>query len=446
MASLPVELLSEIFVHSMPETHSNASIHDSPLLLTRVCRLWRDLAFATPVLWAAFSIELVSDKKILSPNNANLWLSRSQNLPLSIYVEDSSVSEPDLQRWAFYEELCRHAHRWQDVTLNIPFTILWRLPIQHRGALVMLERLKMGRDEGEQYVPDHRVTTFMTAPQLRAVDITLDADQTVNVQGISLPWAQLTVFRGRPFATDECLFVLLQATRLTECEFDDIIEGNSYEYVVAPSLQVLRLDSFPLHTCAPVMSLLTVPTLRKLALGSKTQNAPGDIVWPAFRRFLSRSSCSLTHLLISANTSVSEWDRIMLHYSLFPLLEHLEIFWFHEDSNIVPLIQTSDTGTPLPRLHAIVLHSQTSPKEASLMNIISLLFARTADDWPATSLRRFEYTWDTVLETKYLLDETVRALTRCREILACVPFRFGGSNYSQGHWQPLISYVTVATL
>ncbi|KAF7294635.1 hypothetical protein MIND_01000100 [Mycena indigotica] len=413
ISSLPAELLAEIFAHSLPELHSSPRIHNSPLLLTRVSRLWHDVALATPVLWATFSTTFASSKNILPLEIVERWLSRSQNLPLSIYVDDSidyESTDPDPHLWAFYEQLCRHAQRWQDVTLNIPFTLLWRLPIQQ--PLEMLERLKMGRDEEGQSVSDRQITAFMTAPRLRVADIVLDVDEVMTAQGLALPWAQLSVFRGRLFNWNECLYVLAQATCLAECEFNDVVGGYvPGDGVVAPSLQVLRLDASGLHKCTRLMSWVTVPNLRKFALGSKTQTTPDHITWPVFRRFLSRSSCALTHLHISANTSFSEWDQLVSRHSLFPLLEHLEIFWFHDDSNLAPLIQTSDAGAPLPRLHTVVLHSQTSPKDASLMNIISLLFARTAEDWPATRLSRFEYKWDITLDTEYLvaIDETVWA-------------------------------------
>ncbi|KAF7294604.1 hypothetical protein MIND_00997000 [Mycena indigotica] len=392
MSSLPVELLIEIFTHSLPETPSNPSIHDSPLLLTRVCRLWHDVALATPLLWTSFSVNFALYEDTLPFQIAKLWLSRSQNLPLSIYVDDSldGDDDPEPQRWAFYEELCRHAHRWQNAALNLPFTILWRLPIQQ--PLGMLESLKMGRDDSGQSVPNRKVSTFMTAPRLKSVEIWLDNDEAMNIQGIGLPWAQLTVFRGRLFTNDECLFVLLQAPQLVECDFNDIVDGYVPDAnVVTPFLRVLQLDEASGHSCACILSFLTAPNLNKFICGARKQDDTDDnSLWP-LREFLSRSCSSLTQLHISMNQSTREWDKLMLCLPFMSLLEHLEIFWFHEDFDLTPL-----SDALLPRLRTLVFNSHTVPGNVTVMNLLSLLLVRTSEEWVVTNgvcLGRFKFTW-----------------------------------------------------
>ncbi|OAX34396.1 hypothetical protein K503DRAFT_648634, partial [Rhizopogon vinicolor AM-OR11-026] len=49
---LPVEVLCQIFVHCLPETdHLRISPGLAPLLLTRVCRRWKEVAVNSPRLW-----------------------------------------------------------------------------------------------------------------------------------------------------------------------------------------------------------------------------------------------------------------------------------------------------------------------------------------------------------------------------------------------------------
>ncbi|KIK33520.1 hypothetical protein CY34DRAFT_38321, partial [Suillus luteus UH-Slu-Lm8-n1] len=53
ISRLPAELLSEIFTHTLPpfDGFLPPSKLRPPILLTRVCRRWREVAVGTPNLW-----------------------------------------------------------------------------------------------------------------------------------------------------------------------------------------------------------------------------------------------------------------------------------------------------------------------------------------------------------------------------------------------------------
>ncbi|OAX31914.1 hypothetical protein K503DRAFT_702951, partial [Rhizopogon vinicolor AM-OR11-026] len=52
ISHLPVEVLLQIFHHCLPETdHLQDSPKLTPIVLTRICRQWRDIAVNTPSLW-----------------------------------------------------------------------------------------------------------------------------------------------------------------------------------------------------------------------------------------------------------------------------------------------------------------------------------------------------------------------------------------------------------
>ncbi|KAJ7486614.1 hypothetical protein FB451DRAFT_1126863 [Mycena latifolia] len=55
--TLPFELTSEIFLHCLPNTPIEPSPTTAPLLLTRVCKQWRDIALAEGRLWASLQID-----------------------------------------------------------------------------------------------------------------------------------------------------------------------------------------------------------------------------------------------------------------------------------------------------------------------------------------------------------------------------------------------------
>ncbi|KAJ7160248.1 hypothetical protein C8R46DRAFT_1223729 [Mycena filopes] len=77
--TIPFEITAEIFVHCLPSTPAPASLTIAPMLLARICRLWRNIAWSTPKLWAALRIT-----KWDVPNPAlltRLWFSRAGGAP-----------------------------------------------------------------------------------------------------------------------------------------------------------------------------------------------------------------------------------------------------------------------------------------------------------------------------------------------------------------------------
>ncbi|TDL13631.1 hypothetical protein BD410DRAFT_735089 [Rickenella mellea] len=54
---LPFELLAKIFLFCLPITFPRPSRREAPLLLGRVCRVWRSVSLHTPQLWAQIILE-----------------------------------------------------------------------------------------------------------------------------------------------------------------------------------------------------------------------------------------------------------------------------------------------------------------------------------------------------------------------------------------------------
>ena len=91
---LPVEVLSQIFVHCLPETnHLKVSSKLAPMLLTRICRHWREVAVNIPSLWCRLSVEVADWSVANWPEVAFChcsWLERSQERPLSLATSPCS--------------------------------------------------------------------------------------------------------------------------------------------------------------------------------------------------------------------------------------------------------------------------------------------------------------------------------------------------------------------
>ncbi|KAF8879981.1 hypothetical protein CPB84DRAFT_1687772, partial [Gymnopilus junonius] len=61
---LPDDVLREIFVQSSISAYGNAVLDkDSPpLVFTRICRHWRDVAFTTPEMWSTIHIPVIREE------------------------------------------------------------------------------------------------------------------------------------------------------------------------------------------------------------------------------------------------------------------------------------------------------------------------------------------------------------------------------------------------
>ncbi|KAG2032030.1 hypothetical protein BDR03DRAFT_810153, partial [Suillus americanus] len=60
---LPAEVLSQIFHQCLPEDkYSTPASNLVPILLTRICRPWRDVAVDTPSLWCRLHVNININK------------------------------------------------------------------------------------------------------------------------------------------------------------------------------------------------------------------------------------------------------------------------------------------------------------------------------------------------------------------------------------------------
>ncbi|KAG1771225.1 hypothetical protein EDD22DRAFT_1029955 [Suillus occidentalis] len=88
---LPTEILSEIFLYCLPEDEyllPKSVLGLAPMLLTTICRRWREFAVNLPGLWCSLQLASRVDfqHKALGYDS---WLKRSQGCPLSLRIDCS---------------------------------------------------------------------------------------------------------------------------------------------------------------------------------------------------------------------------------------------------------------------------------------------------------------------------------------------------------------------
>ena len=129
MGTLPVEILSEIFVFSVLSYDDPSDIIDQPITISHVCRRWRQISTLTSLLWT--NIYLFFPLTIRQLARTATWLSRSRHRPLHICMDFRDPSWDWNERihmfgWQAMETVMRlllpKVHCWQSVEL---YTDTW---------------------------------------------------------------------------------------------------------------------------------------------------------------------------------------------------------------------------------------------------------------------------------------------------------------------------------
>ena len=131
---LPKELLQEIFLHCLPTAHLPVMASaEAPMLLTRVCRPWRDLALSTPTLWSSIHIPIPRGRTEREHAEVtqgrlrcvNWWLGLAKETRLAI-----SLYWPSTLRYAhgtehfFTDCVLSYSSRIRNLELDLPDHIL----------------------------------------------------------------------------------------------------------------------------------------------------------------------------------------------------------------------------------------------------------------------------------------------------------------------------------
>ncbi|PPQ74158.1 hypothetical protein CVT24_012876 [Panaeolus cyanescens] len=306
----------------------------APLLFCGVCSYWRNVAISTPALWAAIAI-----RQTFHLGTVELWLQRSQNHPLSLFVSlDCSVS-PEIKPLVprLLETLYGHIPRWQQVSIRLPkpedtyklvFTLI---PNEGESSAVLLQNLQLSREyrESAQLDPEAlaRLSSFphstlrrfswsgFTTPDPSHMSTTL----WTNLQQVSLEKT-----------TTGSLYLFLKTCRnIRHLNINalhtvpDDPSGLPIKSTTARNLQTLNVG-FVMGNLMSSFEFLRTPNLKRLSF-QHNGYPRGQIT--ALQGFLERSGCNLRSLFI-----VCKWPSFdeaetekMMQSSVFTSIPHLSL-------------------------------------------------------------------------------------------------------------------------
>ncbi|GLB35562.1 hypothetical protein LshimejAT787_0211270 [Lyophyllum shimeji] len=231
---LPLELLGDVFhfyVHSegpsdMPSTHSalqepaltsTLSSPASPFILSRVCWTWRRLSLAMPGLWSSLAVYRPTFSQLEA---IQLWLKRSGNSPLYIYIHEphsQPLADPDERAIDdLLSLLAEHAAQWRHFGLQrcglSPPLMLHRLPF---NSFSRLESVALGFHDQN----DDAWAEFYKVPSLRRISWDVSRVE-LNIVKFA-PWWNLThvkLPRISGMAVDDLLRAMLYCVHLEDLE------------------------------------------------------------------------------------------------------------------------------------------------------------------------------------------------------------------------------------
>lgn len=312
---LPTEVLSIIFVHCLPEDkYLNPELKLAPILLTRVCRQWREVAVGTPSLWCSLKVPFDFRIQEKVPFCLDAWLKRSQGRLLSLALTCifgnstrlRSLLQPYISQISSFLIRCR-------LYYDKPEPLLQDLPALHE---LVIDKL-IDKQCFSRLPP--------TLRSLKLIESSLDSKFLLSCKSV---WANLTDVEISRIHPTVVLPLLQLCPNL--CSFAICLTSKGAT-ISKPLLHVkitfLRIiidddvpasflgidDSIP-TTLPDLFNAFSFPNLRTL----EVHGAP----WPheEFKAFVTRSNCPLETMIVGDGAKMRRKQRAEV-MALIPSLE-----------------------------------------------------------------------------------------------------------------------------
>ncbi|TRM62498.1 hypothetical protein BD626DRAFT_497586 [Schizophyllum amplum] len=357
--TLPTELLSEIFKECCGSSSDLSQETCMPLLLSSVCKTWRDTMLGLPRIWASFLVPNTYFASTIAVMHHRLqtFLKYGGDLPLHEPLH-YRVNQHGFRTGDVFSLLIPHSHRWTSLMIpqylpDDPHVLFEDLEGQLLPRLLTLQgssfHLYAGAKKG----------IFKSLPALRRVvlDDTGEGEEPLFVA--DLPWQQVEELATLRVSASYALEVLtlcpaIITWRHTGCEV--LPPSTPSGFVSLPRLKELSMTlTDTMHV--QLLDRLTTPALRRLSLTWTDQ--PFTITETGITSLLTRSACRPHQLeLVYPPTMDAS------HLALLPELTGLTF--------IDSLRATDDTGALrfLPRLKVLHIGGFICFTAASMVDMV----------------------------------------------------------------------------
>ncbi|KAF4611973.1 hypothetical protein D9613_004553 [Agrocybe pediades] len=229
LKKFPTEILSSIFESSMTVSdqgpRSNCGVRKTPLVLSQVCRNWRQVALETPLLWTRLAV-IWDGRAEGQLDRVHEWIARTRGFPLDIFLgtsctasltaEDCPQIFDSLSRSEvpFLQAIASTSAQWRVFSASVPYCVLEYLG-QHVQDVALLEELDIDRLWSKQVSTTPIWSQCQPAP--KSVELDDCPPRKMNIR-----WDSVTTMTVGRISTEDCLTLLSSSPDLTTCHFYDI--------------------------------------------------------------------------------------------------------------------------------------------------------------------------------------------------------------------------------
>ncbi|KAG0704602.1 hypothetical protein DFH29DRAFT_997494 [Suillus ampliporus] len=311
---LPAEVLCQIFDDCLPETRFLLPPlkQNAPILLTGICRRWRDVAVDMPRLWCRLSVTVDDRDWQRAAFCYDSWLKRSRGLPLSLALQCSNDHSTKLRNLL-------QPYINQISSLSIYFVYGADKPEFMLTDLLALEKLSI-------CMHDHRTMPAITQSisqlpiTMRSLKVAGPLFDLERLSSFNPIWAHLTnveIAIRQPNAVLHLLQLCPNLSSLTiRAAFDQIETLEPFTHAEIQSLHV-AYDSALTRPLSHLLNSLSLPNLRVL---EARRNAPWAYEHEELKAFLARSKCPLKSLIFGGQLIMTDEQRAE-YLTLIPSLE-----------------------------------------------------------------------------------------------------------------------------
>ncbi|KAJ7055808.1 hypothetical protein C8F01DRAFT_1234306 [Mycena amicta] len=294
-------ILQEIFVACLLSDRNPAmSASEAPVLLGRICGAWRDLALATPNLWA--KIHIVEPSLSLDQRHANAglleakveqrlqalqsWLARSGECPLSI----SFLGTTDGTNPVFIQALVTFVRRWREIHFFVIRDQMLLEELQELTPLQLTNLRRVGFNTiGYPFDEDNWAHLPLFSAPLSSLSLW---NWATGVDTLPLQWDKLTDLELEDrvhsvVSQRSILEILAKCRNLQTCHLLLARQREFAPDLSQPLIECAALDSLKLYGTTSFLGCLSCPVLRRLQLRSDSMNVDAR---------------PITHLITSSRT------------------------------------------------------------------------------------------------------------------------------------------------
>ncbi|KAH9474598.1 hypothetical protein JR316_0013060 [Psilocybe cubensis] len=309
LSRVPPEITTEIFLNvcdrTIPPTLAKTSPKFDllrvplpivyPLMLGKICKEWRRIAWACPLLWNVIHIPLSLRKYQQQILLLSQWLERSAGCALSIYLEmhdgEGLWCGSDYLR-SLFALLVEHSDRWEHIDIFLPKPSKGVLS----GACLRVPLLRSACIRALNSV-DVPLEFLECSPNLRSLELKRISPKGVDCQNLTRLVASFV-------STTDILFTLQAAPNLQYCELSNTYGTPDSALPILqfclPALKTLKLRDC--HSSALWPHFGIAPQLRDLEISEWNDQLDLE----AMSSFLSRTQCHLQNLAIATGDSMDQ--------------------------------------------------------------------------------------------------------------------------------------------